>query len=300
VLIPRISKAPVRVENLAELEGYLNSLTAAGNPPGLSLVVVKDGHIVYNNAFGYADQPAALIATPDTVYHWWSTTKMFTATAIFQLAETGKLNLDTPIVDYLPFFQVEYSSTESRPITIRHLLNHSSGLPDNIPAAVGWMHFEGEVGYNQTDLLIKFLPNYSKLLFEPGTQARYSNFGYMVLGAVIEKVSGETYEDYIRRHILTPLKMDQTDFIYRESMQTNKAVGMHPLFDFQSAFLPFYYHGRLSKLIREIKGGKMWMNPVLADSTPPTGLIGPAKDLARFVAAHLNNGELNGYQMLNA
>ncbi|MBA4385107.1 MAG: hypothetical protein C0410_10265, partial [Anaerolinea sp.] len=116
----------------------------------------------------------------------------------------------------------------------------------------------------------------------------------------IEQVSGEAYEDYIREHILTPLKMDQTDFVYRESLQTNEAVGMHPLLDFQSAFLPFFYKGRLSKLIREVKDGKMWMNPVLTDSNPPTGLIGPAEDLARFVAAYLNNGELDGYQMLDA
>jgi len=299
-LIPRVSHAPATVDDLAELEGYLKSLTAAGNPPGLSLVVVKDDEIVYNQAFGYADQPAALIATPDTVYHWWSTTKMFTATAIFQLAETKRLNLDAPVADYLPFFQVEYPSSESLPITIRHLLNHSSGLPDNLPAVVGWMHFEDQASFDQTDLLIKHLPDYSKLLFEPGTQSSYTNVGYMVLGVIIEQVSGETYEEYIRNQILTPLKMEETDFVYRETMVTSAAVGMHPLLDFQSAFLPFYYNGRLSKLIREVKDGKMWMNNVLADSNPPTGLIGPAEDLARFVTAHLNNGGLEEYQILSA
>lgn len=300
VLVPRVSYAPAKVDDLAELERYLNSLTAAGNPPGLSLVIVKDDRIVYNKAFGYADQPAGLLAKPETVYHWWSTTKVFTATAILQLAEAGKLNLDAPVMEYLPFFKVEYPSAESLPITTRHLLNHSSGLPDNVPAVVGWMHFEDEPDYNQTDLVVKYLPDYSKLLFEPGSQSRYTNFGYMVLGAIIEKVSGEKYEDYIRGHILSPLKMDQTDFVYSESMRSNAAVGMHPLVDYQSMFLPFFYHGRLSNLIREIKDGKMWMNRILADSNPPTGLIGPAEDLARFVAAHLNNGELEGYQMLDA
>lgn len=299
-LIPRVSPAPSSIDNLAALEEYLQSLTEGGNPPSLALVVVKGDQIAYNRAFGYADQPGEILATPDTVYHWWSTTKIFTATAIFQLAEAGKLNLDSPVVEYLPFFQVEYLSTASHPITIRHILNHSSGLPNNIPAVIGWMHFEDQSGFDQTELIVKYLPDYSKLLFEPGTQSRYTNVGYMVLGAIIEQVSGETYEEYIRSHILTPLKMDQTDFVYRESMVTNAAVGMHPLIDLQSAFLPFYYNGRLSKLVREVKDGKMWMNRIHADSNPPTGLIGPAKDLALFVAAHLNNGQLDGYQMLTA
>lgn len=298
VLIPRVPRAPQNLESQADLEEYLQKLTAAGNPPGLSLVVVKDGQVVYDKAFGLADGPAGIAATPATVYHWWSTTKMFTATAVFQLAEAGKLDLDDAVVDHLPFFQVEYPSSDSKPVTIRHLLNHSSGLPDNVPAVVGWMHFEGQPAFDQTTLVKQHLPEYAKLQFEPGTQSRYTNVGYMVLGAVIEAASGETYENYIRAHILQPLGMDQSDFFYTESMAANAAAGMHPLLDIQSAFLPFYYHGCLRNLVREVEDGQMWTNRLLADSNPPTGLIGPAHDLARFVAAHMGGGELEGRQIL--
>ena len=74
-----------------------------------------------------------------TVYHWWSTTKIFTAVAIFQLQEAGLLNIEDPVDKYLPFFDVQYPTAESTQITIKHLLNHSSGIPDNVPAVVGWM-----------------------------------------------------------------------------------------------------------------------------------------------------------------
>jgi len=163
---------------------------------------------------------------------------------------------------------------------------------------VGWMHFEGQPGFDQTALVKQYLPDYSKLQFEPGSQSRYTNVGYMVLGAVIEAVSGETYENYVRVHILQPLKMEQTDFVYTDAMRADAAAGMHPLLDIQSAFLPFFYRGRLHDLIREVKDGQMWTNRLMADSNPPTGLIGPAGDLVRFVTMHLNGGELDGQRIL--
>jgi D-alanyl-D-alanine carboxypeptidase len=297
--MPHPPRVPETAKNIQDVEKYFHELTTSGNPSSLSFTVVKDGQIVYNKAFGLADGPNRIPATTQTVYHWWSTTKVLTAVAIFQLQEQGMLNLDDPVHDYLPFFNVEYPSTSSTPVTIRHLLNHSSGLPDNVPAVVGWMHYEGQPAIDQTDFLEKVFPDYAKLQFEPGTQSVYTNVGYMVLGAIIEIVSGEPYEDYIRQHILQPLQMNRTDFIYTESMDTDVAVGMHPLLDIQSAFLPFFYGNRMSGLIREVKDGNLWFYRVLVDSTPPTGLIGPAQDLARFEAAIMNGGELDGTRILS-
>jgi len=298
-LAPRSAAIPESVANVAELEAFMQKLTAAGNPPALSLVVVKDGRMVYNRAFGLADGPRQAAASPSTVYHWWSVTKMFTATAILQLADSGQLGLDNPVTDYLPWFKVEYPSPDSPPVTIRHLLNHSSGLPDNVPAVVGWMHLDTEPGLDQTELVVKYLPDYSRLIFEPGSRSQYTNVGYMVLGAVIEQVSGEKYEDYIRAHILRPLKMESTDFVYTPAVLPDAAAGMHPLLDYQTAFLPFFYGRRTPLLIREVKDGQMWFNRIHADSNSPTGLIGPAEDLVRFAAAHLNGGELDDERILS-
>lgn len=298
-IIPKPPQAPENISDIDELEAYFNDLVAYGDPAGFTFMVVKDGQAVYNNAFGLADGPAQIQATSDTIYRWWSTTKIFTAVAIFQLQEEGLLDIDDEVDEYLPFFSVRYRSDADRRITIKHLLNHSSGLPNNVPAVIGWMHLEDEPALDQTALLQKVLPDYSKLIFEPGTKSVYTNVGYMVLGAIIEKVSGEKYEDYVHNHILEPLKMKHTGFIYAQDMLSNAAAGMHPLFSIQSGLLPFCYGNRLPGFIREIEDGRIWFNRLNADSNPPTGLVGPATDLSRFVTAYLNGGELDGSRILS-
>jgi CubicO group peptidase (beta-lactamase class C family) len=299
ILQPRPPKPPESVSSIAEAEAYLNSLVEFGIPPGVSLVVVKDGLIVYSQGFGYADGPNQIPATPATIYKWFSMTKIFTAVAILQLHERGQLDIDRPVADYLPFFEVKYPSASSQTVTVRHLLNHSSGMPDNVPEVFGWMHLENEPRPDQTALLQEVFPKYAELRFEPGAESRYSNVGYMVLGAIIEAVSGQTYEDYVVENILQPLGMEHTNFVYTDAMLADAAVGSHPLVNIQSVFLPIFYGNRLGGFIRETTGGRMWFNRFYADSDPPTGLIGPATDLARFTAAYLNGGELDGARILS-
>ncbi|MBL8103575.1 MAG: beta-lactamase family protein, partial [Anaerolineales bacterium] len=164
---PHPPAKPQQVANVTELETYLHQLTDSGNPPGLSIVIVKDGEIVYNNAFGYADAPRKIKATPDTVYHWWSMTKIPTAIAIMQLQEQGKLTLDDEVTKHLPWFEVKYPSSTSPTITIRHLLQHTAGMRNPIPAMIGWVHYD-DITPNQTDVLKKYLPEFNSLEFEPG------------------------------------------------------------------------------------------------------------------------------------
>ena len=160
---------------------------------------------------------------------------------------------------------------------------------------MSWIHHEGEPSVNQTALIEKVLPDFSKLEFEPGDHAEYTNIGYMVLGAIIEKVTGQTYEDYIREHILEPLAMEHTDFKYTEAMEPYEAAGSHPLFDMWTPLVPFI----AGSYVREISGNHLWFKRVYTDQTPPTGLIGSATDAARLVAAYLNGGELDGKRILS-
>jgi CubicO group peptidase (beta-lactamase class C family) len=292
---PHPPATPKQAANITELETYLNQLVASGNPPGLSAVVVKDGEVVYNKAFGFADGPRNIKATPDTVYHWWSMTKIPTAFAIMQLQEQGNLNLDDEVRKHLPWFEVNYPSTTSPAITIRNLLQHTSGLPDPIPAMIGWVHYTDET-FDQTDVLKKYLPEFNTLKFEPGTKAVYGNLNYMVLGAVIEAVSGQSYESYITENILRPLRMSQTRFVYSRAMAEHEAAGTLPVIHFFTPLLPTLLDTNM--LIRERDGKMLWMNRVYIDATPSTGLIGSAPDAAKLMMAYLNRVTPNGQLIL--
>jgi CubicO group peptidase (beta-lactamase class C family) len=300
VLTPSPEKVPEAFAGPAQLDRYLEDLTASGGPPGISLVVVKDGETVYNKAFGFADGPNGIPATPDTVYHWFSVTKIPTAIAALQLAEQGVIDLDDEVSEYLPFFDVQYPSADSQPVTIAHLLNHSSGLPDDIPACLGCVHLEDEPALNQTDLLrdVK-LPSYNTLKFEPGSEAVYTNVGYHTLGVVVEQASGLSYEEYVERNILDPLGMANTRFEYTPTMAPDAAVGAHPMADFQTVFFPLISSPWPSEYVRDYEDGWAWFNRFLFDANPPSGLIGPAPEMARLVTALLNGGELDGARILS-
>jgi D-alanyl-D-alanine carboxypeptidase len=292
---PHPPRTPKQFDDVAELESYLDHLVNSGNPPGLSLVVVKDGDIFYNNAFGFADGPNRVKAGTDTVYHWWSMTKIPTAIAIMQLREQGKLDLDDPVTKYLSWFAVTYPSDNSPVVTVRHLLQHTSGLPDTIPAMIGWVHYD-DAARNQTEIVKKYLPNFKKLKFEPGGKAIYSNLNYMVLGAIIEAVSGQSYDTYITQYILEPLGMSQTGFVYTSSMAEHEAFGTLPVVHFYTPILPTLLD--TGALIRRREGKLLWLNRVYIDATPSTGLIGPSTDVARFMLAYLNRGTLDGNMIL--
>lgn len=293
---PHVPATPKRAASITELEAYLNRLVASGSPPGLSAVVVRDGKVVYSNAFGYADAPRSVKAGPDTVYHWWSMTKIPTAVAVMQLREQGKLDLDDEVIKYLPWFEVKYPSAGSPAITIRDLLRHSSGLPDTIPAMIGWVHYDA-VTPNQTEVLRKYLPGFNTLRFEPNTQAVYSNLNYMVLGAVIEAVSGQSYESYIAENILQPLGMSQTGFVYTSTMAEHEASGTLPVVHLYTPLMPTLLDP--GALVREREGNLFWMNRFYIEATPSTGLIGPAPDVAKFMLMYLNRGTLNGEAVLS-
>jgi D-alanyl-D-alanine carboxypeptidase len=292
---PHPPGTPNQVGDVAELESYLNRLVKSGDPPGLSLVVVKDENIVYNKAFGFADGPGRVKTDIDTVYHWWSMTKIPTAIAIMQLREQGKVDLDQAVTEYLSWFDVTYPSANSLVITVRHLLQHTSGLPDTIPAMIGWVHYDDSTR-NQTEIVKKVLPAFKKLKFEPGEKAVYSNLNYMVLGAIIEAVSGQSYETYITQNILEPLGMFQTGFVYTPSMAEYEAFGTLPLVHFYTPLLPTLLD--TSALVRERQDKLLWLNRVYIDATPSTGLIGPSTDVARLMMAYLNRGSLDGNPIL--
>ena len=172
-------------------------------------------------------------------------------------------------------------------VSIRQVLNHSAGLSNAAPEIFTWLHLEGEPAVNQTALVMEKFSDYDELLFQPGSKTQYSNWGYVLLSALIEAVSGQTYEDYVLENILLPLEMNNTNFVFTESMAANEAIGSQHLIDMYTVFVPLL---DLNYVIRERVGMRWWFHRVYNDQTAPSGLIGPVTDMALFMKAYLNDG----------
>lgn len=170
---------------------------------GVSVVLVDEGEVVWAQGFGYADVSTQRAADAHTVYKAGSITKVFTGTAIMQLVEQGKLDLDAPIQTYIPELHIRYHQPTDKPITLRHIMSHSSGLP--VDALSGMFNRHPESFYTAIDYL-----NNMHAAYAPGTIATYSNLGTDLLGVVIERASGLSYADYMHENIFKPLSMQHS------------------------------------------------------------------------------------------
>jgi CubicO group peptidase (beta-lactamase class C family) len=191
------ARIPMSVE---ALEAFIQEKAETNNVPGLSVAVAKEDRVVWERGFGFADLAASTPATPSTSYLWFSMTKIVTATAVMQLAEGGKLDLDAPVTNYFPDFSIVSQPVQ---VTIRHLLSHSSGLANPLP--IRWVRPAGTPAPDRRTFVNRLLARHRKLKFAPGERASYSNLGYLVLGEVVSETASASYEEYIRHEILAPL-----------------------------------------------------------------------------------------------
>lgn len=212
--------APISRDELVQrLTKYLDSLSAIEQFSGVVVVAPTGGGTpIFQRAYGMADRAARRPNNVETAFNLGSINKIFTATAIRQLVAAGKIDLDSTLAKYLPDYP---NQSVARRITIGQLLQMRSGIGGDIfgmPAS-GDRHSIRTNG----DYLPLFV--HDSMLFEPGTDQRYSNAGFVVLGLVIERVSGESYYDYVRRHIYEPAGMTRTAHYAVDSLPPNTAVG---------------------------------------------------------------------------
>ncbi len=181
----------------------LQSLVDKGEIPSVSVAVYHNDSIIWLEALGYANMEKVEKATPNTIYPIASITKSITATAIMILSEKGLLDLDDPITKYFDSQITRSYFKVQREITIRDLLNHTSGLGTYFEN-----QFYGETEDSRTSMAL--YKDYNVLFSQPGEKFEYSNMGYLILGEIIEKVTGTTYSDFIRSQIFEPLKMNNS------------------------------------------------------------------------------------------
>nr|WP_322624139.1 serine hydrolase domain-containing protein [uncultured Flavobacterium sp.] len=229
----------------AQFENELDALFKkdfSERTPGCSILIMQNGKTVYNKAFGSANLELDVPLKTESVFSIASITKQFTAVSILQLVSKGKLKLNDPIEKYVADFS-------GKGILIEHLLTYTSGLKDYLQIETGQKQGE-RLDYSPIELinLFKNIP----LEFEPGTKYKYCNSDYIILGYIIEKVSGKTYDEYLKENIFTPLKMEHTYYDTDEIIIKNRAAGyfkdaaVYKKAEFWSATLGYSAGGLLS------------------------------------------------------
>ncbi len=196
------------------LDVWLPTRVKLSDIPGLSIAISYKGKILYRNGFGYADKEKKTKTTENTLYHIASISKTFTAVAILQLVEQGKLKLDDKVSKHVERFKGKNKNGDLKNITIKQLLSNSSGI---------WR--DGDTPHWVTGKFPRTLNlSTETLIFKPSSEFKYSNFGFSVLGEVIKSVTGLTYEDYVRKNIISVLNLKSTYPDYKNNIK-NLATG---------------------------------------------------------------------------
>ncbi|HEX9331833.1 MAG TPA: serine hydrolase domain-containing protein [Anaerolineales bacterium] len=268
----RRSHAQNSLTDFDSVDTYIRTRMKELGIPGAALVIVQGDHIVHLKAFGVADASGRPV-TPQTPFFTGSTGKSFTALAIMQLVEAGKVNLDTPVQTYLPWFRVADAEASKR-ITVRQLLNQVSGLPNSI----------GEKQVANRDLSDSAIENNVRALANielsaaPGEHYEYSNANYVTLGMIIQAVSGQSYETYIQEHIFQPLDMQNSFTSKTDAEQHGLAVGYQKLLGVAVAS----------------------PNLLFARGSLPAGYLNMSvEDLGHYLIAQLNDGSYQGVSVLS-
>lgn len=237
--------------------------------PGVAVGVVSDQDLVWAHGFGFANVAAKAPMTPATKFRMASHSKLFTAIAIMQLREQGKVRLDDPVSKYLPWFKVKPATDDDGEITIEQLLTHSSGLPRE--AGDHWTSYE----FPTADEVRRLIAD-RQAPFPAATRWKYSNLAYTLAGMVVEEVSGETWAAYVKRHIFDPLGMTAS------SVDEN---------------VP----GLATPYARRMPDGSRQVLPFVdaRAMAAATGITSTVEDMAKFVSAQFRRGKMGGRQLVS-
>lgn len=255
----------------AFLDGVMATSMDSNHVPGAVVVVVKDGEVFFAGGYGYADLESKIPVDPaTTLFRPGSVSKLFTWTAVMQLVENGKLDLDADVNTYLDF---EIPATYAQPITLRLIMTHMSGFEDK---GDGLFKLKAEEVSSLETYLKTNLP---ARVFPPGQYGAYSNYATALSGYIIERVSGVPFESYIARNIMEPLKMQQSTF---------------------EQPLPADLADQMSKGYNYLNGDYIEGSFEFVAGTPAGALSATGLDMANFMIAHLQEGEFEGNRILAA
>jgi CubicO group peptidase (beta-lactamase class C family) len=251
----------------AYFDGFFPDAMTRSDIAGAVVVVVKDGQVLLEKGYGYSDvETRAPVDPARTLFRPGSISKLFTWTAVMQLVEQGKLNLDRNVNDYLDF---KIPDAFGKPITLRNLMTHTAGFEEQIK---GLMVDDPAQFHTLRDAVVGRTPT---RIYPPGEVSAYSNYGAALAGYIVQRVSGEKFEDYVARHIFAPLKMEHSTFVQPPPPALARDMS-------KGYFVP----ERKAQPFEFIS------------LRPAGGLSATADDMARFMIAHLNHGAYDGAEIL--
>jgi CubicO group peptidase (beta-lactamase class C family) len=264
--------APAADQAIAAIDAYLETQIKELGIPGLALGIVQGDQIAYLKGFGSADASGRAV-TAQTPFLLNSISKSFAALAIMQLVEQGKIELDAPVQRYLPWFHVADESASAQ-ISVRHLLNHTSGLGE----ATSYEYLSRQtLGEGTLTDRVRRLSTV-QLSYPVSTTFEYTDANYDVLGLVVETVAGQPYTAYVQQHILAPLEMAHTETTQPDALPAALATGHQSWFGFPVPFSQVYAHATL----------------------PSGDLISTAEDMTHYLIAQLNGGRYGDRQVLSS
>lgn len=237
--------------------------------PGAAVAVVEHGEVVLEKSYGVSNVERNTEFCDDTTFRIASITKTFTAAALLQLVEQGKVELDEDILTYLPKLEIENPYDE--PVTVENLLTYTSGIDSSSLMELSYEKIEMPCGYLLDEMNKKDLT----VVTEPGTHIEYCSYGVVLEGCIIEAVSGESCADYIENHILNPLGMNDTTMSMEDAAMSNGYISMN-------GHLTEYTMNGYFKLY------------------PEGGLISSLRDMTKYISMFLENGSYQGQRILSA
>jgi CubicO group peptidase (beta-lactamase class C family) len=261
-------RQPLSTENVgAWFDGLIPEAMTHGDIAGAVVVVVKDGKVLFQRGYGYADIDARTAVNAETtLFRPGSISKTFTWTAVMQLVEVGKIDLDVDINTYLDF---KIPSRDGKPITMRQLMTHSAGFADVLKDLI----VGDPARLQSTESILK--SQVPARIFPPGEIPAYSNYGASLAGYIVQRVSHEPFDAYVQRHIFTPLGMNHSTF---------------------EQPLPARFEDDMAKGYASASTGP---GPYeLVNFAPAGALASSGGDIARFMIAHLQDGAFNGHKIL--
>src|SRR6266508_5165235 len=255
---------------VAELEPEIQRALLAGNIPSASIALIAGDRVIWTGAYGYSNLWARTPATSSTVYLIGSTFKAMSTIALLQQMEQGKFKLDDRVNDYLTEFKIQNEDPQ-HPVTFRHLLTHTSGLPGDFGPVPVW-------GDGAPPALEEYLRKSLKVAKPPMNSIVYSNMAYTLIGYLVQKFSGVPYKQYIQERIFTPLEMTSTAFEPRPDMEERLSI-------------PYTV---------EEKTGSQTPTVRLKAAVWPAGLVyGTVLNQANWLIANLNGGVFKGKRIIS-